>query len=88
MVCTTNIAPPYLCTTIAQHSASIVQMVNDLPSNLRSARNRRLKIFALVNDFLDDHDALITHVKYIWGAICIVQKWQQPAFSRERYKND
>ena len=40
MVGTTNIAPSYLCTTtIAQHSTSIVQMLGDLPSNLRLARN-------------------------------------------------
>ena len=66
MVCTTNIAPSYLqTTTIAQHSASIVRMVSDLPSNLRFARNGRLKIFAFVNDLIDDPGALLMHPTFL-----------------------
>ena len=61
MVCTTNIAPSYLCTTtIAHQSASVVQMVSDLPIRLLLAHNRRLKPFAFVNELINDHEALFT----------------------------
>ena len=62
MVCTTNIAPPYICTTtFTQLSAYIVQMVNDLPSKFLLACNRRLKLFPFVNGLTDDPDTLILH---------------------------
>ena len=93
MVCTTNIAPSYLSTTtIAQHSASIVRMVSDLPSNLRFARNGRLKIFAFVNDSIDDFDELVTTRRihlgrylYLWASARLqsrkVQKWLKQRFT-------
>ena len=62
MVCTIIIAPPYISTTtIAQRSASIVQMLSDLPSKFLLACNRRLKLFPFVNVLTDDPDTLILH---------------------------
>ena len=89
MICTTNIAPTYLCTTtIAQQSASVVQVVSGLPSILLLARNRRLNLFAFVNELINDPDALVTSCRIHLDCYVFFKKWQQTCFSREGHKNE
>ena len=59
-------------------------MLSDLPSNLRSARHERLKIFAFVDDLIDDHDALITTCKILLRRYLYRSKMATTKFQSEK----
>ena len=63
-------------------------MVSGLPSILLLARNRRLNLFAFVNELINDPDALVTSCRIHLDCYVFFKKWQQTCFSREGHKNE
>ena len=83
MIWTTNIAPPYLCTTnIAQHSASFVQRLSDLRSKLCLACNERLNIFAFVNDMIRHYMSNTS------GALYVSFRMERAKLQSRKVQND